>query len=83
MVRVGKQTNKTHKILIVVLGEEVLQAAGPVAAPAQQAKCPLLAAHVAVPRVLFDGGVRRPLAHQQVHTLYAEAPAHMRGQNRD
>lgn len=74
-----KNSNETHKILIVVLCEEVLQAAGPVAAPAQQAERPLLAAHVAVPRVLLDGGVRRPLAHQQVHALHAEAPARTRG----
>lgn len=74
---------RTHKILIVVLGEEVLQAAGPVAAPAQQAKRPLLATHVAVPWVLFDGGVCRPLAHQQIHTLNAEAPAYVGGQNQN
>lgn len=76
-----KQSDKTHKILIVVLCEEMLQAAGPVAAPAQQAKRPLLAAHVAVPRVLLDGGMRCPLAYQQVHALHAEAPARMGGQN--
>lgn len=77
-----KKRDGTHKILIVVLCEEVLQAAGPVAAPAQQAERPLLAAHVAVPRVLLDGGMRRPLAHQQVHALHAEAPERVRGQGR-
>lgn len=66
----------THKILVVIVCEEVLQAAGPVAAAAQQTEHAFLAAHVAVPRVLFDGGVRRPLADEQVHTLHAETPAH-------
>lgn len=66
----------THKILVMIVCEEVLQTAGPVAAAAQQTEHAFLAAHVAVPRVLFDGGVRRPLTDEQVDTLHAETPAH-------
>lgn len=60
----------------MIVCEEVLQTTGPVAAAAQQTEHAFLAAHVAVPRVLFDGGVRRPLTDEQVDTLHTETPAH-------
>lgn len=78
---IRKKNDETHKILIVVLCKEVLQAAGPIAASAQQAIRPLLAAHVAVPRILLDGCMRCPLANQQVHAFHAEAPASIGGKN--
>ena len=66
----------THKVLLVVICKEVLQAAGPVRAALQQAEHALLTAHVAVPRVLLDGGVGGSLTHQEVHALHTEAPGH-------
>lgn len=70
----GGKVVRTHKVLVVIICEEELQAAGPVAAPHQQPEHALLRAHVAVPRVLFDGCVSRALTHQEVHALHAETP---------
>lgn len=62
----------------MIVGEEVLEAAGPVGATGQETKHALLAAHVAVPRVLFDGRVGRPLTHEEVDTLHAKTPTQQR-----
>lgn len=59
----------------MIVGKEVLEAAGPVRATDQETKHALLAAHVAVPRVLFDGGVCSPLTDEEVDTFHAKAPA--------
>lgn len=58
----------------MIVSKEVLEAAGPVNATGQKAEHALLAAHVAVPRVLFDGRMCRPLTDQEVHTLHTKTP---------
>lgn len=65
----------THEILFVIICKEVLEAAGPVDATGQQPKHALLAAHVAVPRVLFDGRMCRPWTDEKVDTFHTETPA--------
>lgn len=74
MSRWVSKSSAPHKVLVVVIGEEVLQAAGPVRAPLQQAQRALWTAHVAVPRVLLDGSVGSSRTNEEVHALYAEAP---------
>lgn len=68
----------TYKILVVVICKEELETTGPVGTTLQQTKHSFLTAHVAVPRVLFDGSVSRPLTNQEVHALHTETPAHRR-----
>lgn len=58
----------------MIVCKEVLEAAGPVDATGQKTKDALLAAHVAVPRVLFDGRMRGPLTDEEVHTFHTETP---------
>lgn len=64
----------THKILVMIICKEVLEAAGPVGATPQETEHTLLAAHVAVPRVLFDGCMCRSLTNEEVDTLHTETP---------
>lgn len=64
----------THKFLVVVIGEEHLEARGPVVAPPQQSIGTLVPAHVAVPGVFLYGCLSSPWAHQEVHTLHTKAP---------
>lgn len=59
----------------MIICKEVLEAAGPVDATGQQTKHALLAAHVAVPRVLFDGRMCRPWTDEKVDAFHAETPA--------
>lgn len=66
----------THKILVVVICEEVLETAGPVCATPQQTERVLLAAHVAVPWVLFDGCMCRSLTNKEINALHTETPEH-------
>ena len=72
----GSKRCITHKILVVIICEEVLETAGPVGAAPQQTEPTLLTTHVAVPRVLFDGCVRRSLTNEEVDTLNTETPEH-------
>lgn len=64
----------THKVLIVIVGKEALQSAGPVGPTLQQAVLTLWPAHVAVPRVLFYSCLCRAGPHPQIHTFHTEAP---------
>lgn len=64
----------THKFLVVVIGEEHLEARGPVVAPPEQSIGALMPAHVAVPGVFLYGSLSSPWAHQKVHTLHTKAP---------
>lgn len=66
----------THKILVVIICKEMLETAGPVSATLQQTKHTLLTAHVAVPRVFFDGRMGRSLTNEEVNTLHTETPEH-------
>lgn len=66
----------THKILVMIICKEVLETAGPVGATPQETEHTLLAAHVAVPRVLFDGSMCRSLTNEEVDTLHTETPEH-------
>lgn len=68
----------THKILVVVICEEVLQAAGPVSTALEEPVDVLWAAHEAVPGVFFDGGVSGPLTHEEIYALHTETPEHTR-----
>lgn len=65
---------QTYKILVVVICKEALETAGPVSATLQQTERTLLTAHIAVPRVFFDGRMSCSLTDEQVHTLDAETP---------
>lgn len=69
----------THKILIMIISKEMLETAGPVSATLEQAKHTLLTAHVAVPRVLFDGCDGRSVTNEEVNTLHTETPEHRPG----
>lgn len=62
----------------MIVCKEVLQAAGPVNATGQKTKHTLLAAHVAVPRVLLDCRVCCPLADEEVDTFHTKAPTQER-----
>lgn len=62
----------------MIVCKEVLEAAGPVDATGQETKHALLAAHVAVPRVLFDGRMCCPLTDQEVDTFHAKTPTQER-----
>lgn len=62
----------------MIVCKEVLEAAGPVSASGQKTEHAVLAAHVAVPRVLFDGRVGRPWTHEEVDTFHAKTPAQER-----
>lgn len=64
----------THKLLVVVVGEEHLEARWPIFAPPQEPIDTLMAAHVTVPGVLLDGCLCSPRPHQQVHALHTETP---------
>lgn len=64
----------THKLLVVVVGEEHLEARRPIFAPPQEPIDTLMAAHVTVPGVLLDGCLCSPRPHQQVHALHTETP---------
>lgn len=64
----------THKLLVVVIGEEHLQPRGPVFPPPQQPVGALVPTHVAVPRVFFNGRLGSAGPHQEIHALHAEAP---------
>lgn len=63
----------------MVICEEMLQTAGPVGATPQQPERALLAAHVAVPWVLFDGCMCRSLTNKEVNALHTETPEHRQG----
>ncbi len=67
-------TRSTHKVLVVVVGEEQLQSWGPVVSAPQETRDVPAAAHVAVPGVLEDSGLCGSGPHEQIDTLHAEAP---------
>lgn len=62
----------------MIVCKEVLEAAGPVSATGQKTKHAVLAAHVAVPRVLFDGRMCRALTDEEVHAFHTKAPTQER-----
>lgn len=64
----------THEFLVMVVGEEHLEPRRPVVPPPQQPVGALVPAHVAVPGVFFDGCLRGPWPHQEIHTFHAKAP---------
>ena len=70
---------ETHKLLSVVVGEELLQLQAPVVSSLEDAVLQQRLTHVAAPRVQIPRVVRRPGVHQDVQTVHAETPGERGG----
>lgn len=64
----------THKLLSVVVGEELLQLKAPVVSSFEDAVLHQRLAHVAPPRVQIPSVVGRSGIDQDVQTVHAETP---------
>lgn len=70
----------THKLLSVVVDEELLQLQAPVVAALEDAVLLHRLAHVAPPRVQVPRAVGRARAHQDVQAVHTETPKAVRTQ---